>query len=150
MHRISAKKTNEAVVKEHSAGGIVYQQQDGMIQVAIIYREYHHDWTLPKGHLEEGETAEQAALREVNEEAGLICEIIAHIGHSVYRFRNKHKQLIEKRVDYYLMKLLKDEQRIQLEEIDTVIWLPFMEAVKKLSFKRDRELVQRAVAQIPV
>ncbi len=133
---------------EHSAGGIVYKLESSQIQIAIIYRTYHHDWTLPKGHLEKNETEAEAALREVREESGLTCEIVSHIGHSVYRFRDKQKQLIEKRVDYFLMKLLEDHHEIQLEEVDEVRWFPFMEAIGKLTFPHDKDLVKQAVAKI--
>jgi len=135
---------------EHSAGGIAYRIFENRLEVAIIYRSYHEDWTLPKGHLEEGETSEQAALREVQEEAGLECELLALVGDSTFRFRERRsKKLIEKKVDYYLMRLLKDHGEVQLEEVDSVHWLPFGEAIRKLTFQRDQDLVKLAIALIP-
>ncbi|OIP97795.1 hypothetical protein AUK40_02550 [Candidatus Wirthbacteria bacterium CG2_30_54_11] len=143
-------KGKPEVSLEHSAGGIVYKRAGDLILIAITYRDYHKDWTLPKGHLEEGETAEQAALREVREETGIIARIVTHIGSSTYRFRDKKaKKLIEKLVDYFLMEMVEDSGVIQLEEIDEVAWLPFIEAIHRLSFPRDRDLVQQAVARIP-
>lgn len=146
-HR-SHRRNNQKIKREHSAGGIVYKLEDGLIQIAIAYREYHHDWTLPKGHLEPGETSQEAALREVEEEVGLIGRIEHLVGHNVYRFRNKDKQLIEKKVDYYLMSLERDKRKIQVEEIDQVKWLPFLDAIKKLTFKADKDLVKQAVSMI--
>jgi 8-oxo-dGTP pyrophosphatase MutT (NUDIX family) len=141
-------KPQTEIIQEHSAGGIVYKMENQQIMIAVIYREYHHDWTLAKGHLEPGETTEQAALREVMEECGLRCELKDYVGYSVFRFRNKHKQLIEKKVDYYLMKLLEDTHKVQTEEVDEVVWLPFLDAIKQLSFKRDQNLVKQAVGKI--
>lgn len=144
-------KTPDGYFLEHSAGGIVYRVHGGQIEIAIAYRTYHHDWTLPKGHLEDEETEEQAALREVEEETGLVCEIIAHVGFSTYRFRDrKNKKIIEKRVDYFLMKLTRDKGQIQHEEVDKVEWFPYIEAINKLSFKRDQDLVKHAVTKIDV
>jgi len=149
--RPKSKLTADGYHLEHSAGGIVYRLHEGQIEVAIAYRTYHHDWTLPKGHLEDDETIEQAALREVEEETGMICEIVSHVGSSTYRFRErKQKKNIEKRVDYFLMKLIKDKGQIQLEEVDKVEWFPFLQAIKKLTFKPDQDLVKQAVAKIQV
>jgi len=142
-------KKEKEYVQEHSAGGIVYKMDEGMIKIAIVYREYHTDWTLPKGHLEGDETAEQAAVREVSEETGLIAEPIVHVGYNDYKFRDRKKGIyIQKRVDYFLMKMIRDEGRFQKEEVDEVAWLPFVEAIRKLTFKRDKDLVKQAVARI--
>ena len=90
----------------------------------------------------------QILKETLEEEVGLVCEIVRLIGHNIYRFRNKDKQLIEKKVDYYLMKLKQDKNQVQVEEIDIVEWLPFMDAIKKLTFKPDKDLVQQAVSKI--
>lgn len=137
-----------SVTQEFSAGGIVFRVDTDGIKIAAIYREFHRDWTLPKGHIEAGETAEQAAVREVKEEIGVDARIIRHIGHSVYNFKNQENQPIEKRVEYFLMEALSDSTGVQLEEVDKMEWLPFMRAITQLTFSRDQDLVKQSVAEI--
>lgn len=141
--------SQQPLSQEHSAGGIVYKIDNDGIKIAVIYREFHQDWTLPKGHLEEGESPEQAAIREVKEEVGLDTNIIKHIGYSIYRFTDRKKQeLIQKKVDYFLMELVKDNNQIQESEVDKLEWLPFMKAIDRLSFNRDQDLVKQCIAEI--
>ena len=66
---------------EYSSGGVVYRKVgDNDYEVALVYRKRHDDWSLPKGHIEEGETREETALREVKEETGLDARIVEPLG----------------------------------------------------------------------
>ncbi len=67
-----------------AAGGLVVRRQHGGLEIAVVHRPVHQDWSFPKGKLEEGETFELAALREVEEETGLACRLLRFIGHTEY------------------------------------------------------------------
>ena len=62
---------------QQKAGGIIIRKRDGVIDVFLIHRHRYNDWSFPKGHVDAGESLEEAALREVREEAGVECQIIA-------------------------------------------------------------------------
>ena len=115
-----------------AAGGIVVR--DG--RVLLVHRPRYDDWTFPKGKLEPGETWDDAALREVEEETGLRCELGREIGRTQYQSRGEPKE-----VRYFSM-TSSDEPRAQ-NEVDEVRWLTFDEAGELLSYVYDRELASR-------
>ena len=88
-------------ITEESAGGVVFFHEDGMVKVILISRENDLVWCLPKGKLENGETKEQAALREVKEETGVIAEIVAPLKAITYSYSNNFLNVeVDKRVDF--------------------------------------------------
>jgi 8-oxo-dGTP diphosphatase len=116
-----------------AAGGVVVR--DG--RVLLIHRPQYGDWTLPKGKLEDGEEWEDAALREVEEETGLRCELGDEVGRTRYvdsRGRNKE-------VRYYRM--TGGGEPTAQNEVDEVRWAPLDGAIEQLSYERDRELLRR-------
>src|SRR5205085_4081353 len=90
---------------EHSSGGAVISFRDGAPFVAMIATRGRTRWGLPKGAVSAGETSEQAALREVQEETGLDAEIIGRLDTIEYFFR-AGDTLIRKSVDFYLMNFI--------------------------------------------
>ena len=98
---------------EHSSGGAVISFREGTAYVALIATRGKTRWGLPKGAAAEGETSEQAALREVNEETGLLAEIVKPLDTIEYFYRASGT-LIRKRVDYYLMTFVGGELTPQL------------------------------------
>ena len=116
-----------------AAGGVVVR--DG--RVLLVHRPQYDDWTLPKGKLEDGESWEAGALREVAEETGLACDLGEEVGRTRYvdsRGRNKE-------VRYFRMSTA-GEPRAQ-NEIDDVRWVGFDDADALLSYDRDRALLNR-------
>src|SRR5436305_8975308 len=89
---------------EYSAGGVVFRAAPGAKdwEIVAVQRARHGDWSLPKGHIEQGETQEQAALREVKEETGLDARILHSLGEVQYFYRDKKGALIHKFVYHYL------------------------------------------------
>lgn len=123
-----------------AAGGVVSRAaSDGQVELALVHRPAYDDWTLPKGKLLDGETHERAALREVEEETGLLCEVLRPVGDTAYVDRKGR----EKVVSYWLMKPLSGSFRPS-EEVDELRWLPLDDALALLSYEQDRALVRRA------
>jgi 8-oxo-dGTP diphosphatase len=130
---------------EHSAGGAVISLRDGVPHVALIATRGRTRWGLPKGAVSEGETSEQAALREVLEETGITAEIIRTLDTIEYFFR-AGDTLIRKRVDFYLMRFLAGDLKPQLSEVDDVEWVELKSAIQRASFDSERKLLEVALA----
>jgi 8-oxo-dGTP diphosphatase len=129
---------------EHSSGGAVVTTRNGAAYVALIATRGRTRWGLPKGAVAQGETSEQAALREVLEETGLQAEIVKLLDTIEYFFR-AGDTLIRKRVDFYLMRYLGGELTPQLSEVDDVEWVELSEAIERASFESERKLLEAAL-----
>jgi 8-oxo-dGTP diphosphatase len=100
-----------------------------------VHRPRHDDWSLPKGKLEDGESWEEAAVREVEEETGLRCELGDEVGRTHYVVPDGPKE-----VRYFRMTA--DGEARPQNEVDEVRWLTPREAAELLSYPYDRELVE--------
>ena len=103
----------------------------------LVHRPRYDDWTLPKGKLEDGESWEDGALREVEEETGLACELGDEVGRTRYvdsRGRNKE-------VRYFAM--TSDGGETAQNEVDELRWVPLEDAAALLSYDRDADLLSR-------
>jgi 8-oxo-dGTP diphosphatase len=119
-----------------AAGGLVVRRQGGFLQVAIVHRPVHQDWSFPKGKLEVGETFEMAALREVEEETGLVCRLLRFIGHTEYVDRKGRP----KAVAYWIM-AAEGGFFVPNSEVDELHWVSLEQAAILLSYPRDSELI---------
>ena len=115
-----------------AAGGVVLR--DG--SVLVIHRRRHDDWSLPKGHVEAGETWQEAALREVWEETGLRCELGEYLGATNYVAPAEGA----KEVRYWLMTA--DGEAVASHEVDAVCWATLDEARDLLSYESERSLLE--------
>jgi 8-oxo-dGTP diphosphatase len=121
-----------------AAGGVVYRDDgDGAPDVLLVHRPRYDDWTLPKGKLLPGESDEAAALREVEEETGLSCELGDELPSSRYRDKSGRPKVVR----YWAMRPVGGEFEPH-DEVDEVRWLPVAEADGALSYPRDREILQ--------
>jgi len=119
-----------------AAGGVVLRQGDEAIEICVVHRPRYGDWTLPKGKLEPDESFEEAALREVEEETGLRCELGREIESTDYTDGKGRPKIVR----YWLMEVL-DGGFEPNDEVDEMRWMTAPEAVDALSYERDRELV---------
>jgi 8-oxo-dGTP diphosphatase len=136
------------LTSEYSAGGVVFRHNGEGIDVALIYRTRHDDWSIPKGHIEAGESREQAALREIKEETGLDARILHPLGEATYFFRKKGGELIRKTVYHYLMEALSADLGKPNWEVTEARWVPITEARALLSYEKDREIIEKAVEDL--
>ena len=146
----------------HSAGGVAYQiapdngngasgngaSGNGAIQIALIATNQGDRWQLPKGRLEPGEEPLQAAIREVLEETGLITEHEAFLKTIEYRYVDTYSrvvpELVIKRVDFYLLRVVGGNLNSNSYEVDDVAWRTPMEALAQLTFISEQECVRLA------
>lgn len=119
----------------------MFSLRDGAPHVALIATRNKTRWGLPKGAVAEGETSEQAALREVREETGLEAEIVRPLDTIEYYFR-AGDTLIHKRVDFYLMRYVAGELEPQLSEVDAVEWVELSASLQRASFDSERKLLE--------
>ena len=127
-----------------AAGGILTRfVPGGRVEVACIFRESRGDWTFPKGKLDEGETFEEAALREVREETGMSCHVVRFVGTTNYTHRKGRPKIVA----YYLMAVNEGEFTPN-EEVDELVWVPLEQVRGHLTWERDQELFD-LVVQLP-
>ena len=129
-----------------SAGGIVVRYEAGRPQLVIGSRRRERDgrtWTLPKGTPNRGESTEQTALREVEEETGLVVRITGPLRDIEYRFVQSGTR-IHKTVHYFMMEPVGGSLERHDHEFDQVRWIDFSEATAVLTFETERALVARA------
>lgn len=133
-------------VKEVSAGGVIYRKNGSEIKIALIH--VRNRWGLPKGHVEEGESIEATALREVREETGLEGKVVRKLGDIRYSYRDKTRKgepvRIYKRVYFFLLRYTKGEVQAHDHEVDETRWFPIEEAIKNLKFATERTMVHLA------
>jgi 8-oxo-dGTP pyrophosphatase MutT (NUDIX family) len=136
-------------VHETSAGGLVIDGLDGPkeSQVAALIgridRRGRMLWSLPKGHIELGETAEQTAIREVAEETGIHGTVLAALGSIDYWFVTEGRR-VHKTVHHYLMRFLGGELSDEDVEVSEVAWVPLKELPSKLAYADERRLAEVA------
>lgn len=135
-----------STVDETSAGGLVVRRDGGQLLVALIARYDRRRrlvWSLPKGHVEEGETVEQAALREVREETGLTAEIVQPLGVIDFWFAVEDRR-IHKTVHHFLMRFESGEICDDDVEVVEVQWVPFDDVPARLAYRDERRLAAKA------
>jgi 8-oxo-dGTP diphosphatase len=140
---MSAFETKEQV----SAGGVVYRRRGRKFEVALISVGEAARWQLPKGLVGRGESAEEAALREVSEETGLACEVVAELERVEYWYFSKggaRRVRFHKFVHFYLMRYLSGDVSGHDDEVNEARWVEIEEAEKMLAFKGEKKALAEA------
>ena len=161
------------MVRQFSAGGVVFRKKDNQILWLLIQPaggparkslrfalaggdEFHKQirWQLPKGLVGEDEKMEETAVREVAEEGGVKAKIIAKIDTIKIFFRNtfegKPEEKVLKTITFYLMEYLGEKTDGHDEEVAEIAWLAFEEAKEKLTFKSEKEILEKAKEMLPI
>ncbi len=134
------------VKKEISAGGVVYRREGDAIEVILASRRTRRGdlaWGLAKGGVEEGESMEQAAIREVLEETGLTVALEGSLGETKY-FYVWGDARIRKTVHFFLMRHTGGDPHDRDDEMEEVRWFPLERALKRAAYRGEREVLERA------
>ena len=131
-----------------AAGGILVHNGN----ILLLYRPSRGEVRLPKGHIEEGESPVEAALREVREEAGYAhLDVVADLGTQRVQFVDPYRERQVTRDEHYFLMRLRGEQRVERGEHEqqfTPVWVPADDAVAHLTFEAEQEFARRALRWI--
>ena len=137
--------------RETSAGGVVdHRTDDDAIEICLAARRTRRGdlvWGLPKGAVEEDESPEDAAVREVREETGLDAEIEDDLG-TIRYFYVWEGVRIRKQVHFFLMRETGGDITEHDEEMEDVRWFPLSRSVKRAGYRGERDVLQRAVERL--
>src|SRR6266567_4508491 len=150
-------------IRAFSAGGVVFrlipgdskgkkgisdqwsaaQYSNMSVEVALVGRSHSGMWALPKGTPESGETLEQVAVREVQEETGLVVRLIAYIGNISYSFVRDQIRY-QKQVRHFLLEAIGGDTKFHDHEYDLVEWFPLSEACRRLTYQNEVNILYQA------
>ncbi len=120
----------------------------GELRSVVVQHAAHSGWGFPKGKCEEGELVEETAIREVAEETGYLCTIVADVGYTRYSFTSKKGVIIDKQVDWFLMQIDGAQEPTHAEEIMAIAMPEVAQLSGHLTYEDDRQLLARALPQI--
>jgi ADP-ribose pyrophosphatase YjhB (NUDIX family) len=132
-------------VEEVSAGGLLVTGEGGGARGVLIGkldRRGRLVWSLPKGHVEQGESLEQTAVREAREETGIVGEVMAPLGLVDYWFVAEGRR-IHKTVHHFLLRAVGGELSNADVEVTEVAWVPLAEIPERLAYPDERRLIER-------
>ncbi len=130
------------VVREYSAGGLVFDDRGRVAIIARHSRSGHLEWCLPKGHIEKGETPQQTAVREVHEETGILGEVVDSIATIDYWFTGT-SQRVHKLVHHFALRQIGGELTVEGDpdhEAEDAIWVDFADLDDVLSYPNERKI----------
>ncbi|MCL5439161.1 MAG: NUDIX domain-containing protein [Patescibacteria group bacterium] len=148
---------------EFSAGGIVHKRENNKILILVAQHSQHHGWVFPKGLIgpstgsgqEKKETKEEAAVREVEEETGILGKIEKELPAVTYWYQfegnpstGSGQEKIKKTVYYFLMQYVSGDTKNHDHEMENVEWLDIHEVEKRLTYKSDKQVWQVALRAI--
>jgi len=142
-----SKPARSPVRREVSAGGVVYRRDGQSIEIVLASRRTRRGdlaWGLAKGGIEEGESLEDAAIREVREETGIEAVVEASLGDTRY-FYVWEEIRIRKTVHFFLMRATGGDPAERDDEMEEIRWFPIERALKRAAYRGEREVLGRAL-----
>jgi 8-oxo-dGTP pyrophosphatase MutT (NUDIX family) len=151
-------------IRAYSAGGVVFRlvprylaedgdgidhqksgehAREGSIEVVLVGRSHPGIWVLPKGTPQAGETIEQVAVREAQEETGLQVRLVSYIGSITYSFV-RHQVRYHKQVRHFLLEAIGGDTALHDQEYDMVEWFPLYEACRRLTYQNEVNILYQA------
>jgi 8-oxo-dGTP pyrophosphatase MutT (NUDIX family) len=133
--------------REISAGCVVYRRSNTVVEVALIQPHERKAWALPKGLIEPGEPAEEAARRETREEAGLSGAIVTKIDTIKYSYVAKWEKpatRVFKIVTFYLLRYTDGDPSQHDREVDRVEWFPIDKAISSATYPQEKAILKKA------
>lgn len=124
-----------------AGGGVVWRRRHGEVEVLLVHRPRYDDWSIPKGKAEPGESDEDCALREVEEETGLRCELGAELGATEYVDRKGRDKVVR----YWAMRPVSGAFEPG-DEVDEIAWVAPEAALRRLSYAHDAAIVRAFAA----
>lgn len=126
----------QEIVREPTAGGIVFRRNKKNEIEILLIQDAKDRWTIPKGHIEDGETAQATAKREIGEEAGLTdVDVLGWLGKIHFRYRRIDK-LVLMTTQIYLVRAKGDTNAIKKEEwMNGIKWFSFAEALDLIEYE---------------
>jgi 8-oxo-dGTP diphosphatase len=126
-----------------AAGGILQRSTPRGDEVMVVYRKRHQDWTLPRGKVKDGESFQEAAMREVQDETGCSCRIGNYLGTISYSDNGVPKVVL-----FWKMTFVEDKGARSNDEIGEALWLPIAAAIERLTHAQEKALLSR-VGSLP-
>ncbi|MFD2246082.1 NUDIX hydrolase [Pontibacter ruber] len=140
-----------ATVQQVSSGGVAFRHTGTSVEVALISVGPEARWQLPKGIVDPGETPEATAVREVREEAGIVAELIEKLNTIEYWYFGKQdaqRVRFHKFVHFFLLSYRSGDISKHDWEVNEARWVPITEAKAMLSFKSERQVLEKAEERI--
>ena|SRR3990167_1019478 len=138
------------VVREPTAGGIIYRRAEKTNDIEILLiQDAKNRWTIPKGHIEEGESSRQTAEREIREETGLQeMKVLNWLGKINFRYR-RQQSLVLMTTEIFLVEALGDTNKLQPEEwMNGIKWMPANDALEKIEYEDIGKIILLALKKI--
>lgn len=136
MRHPDIENTNAEVIE--AAGGLLWRDTPQGPEIAIVHRKRYDDWTMPKGKRDPGERWQETALREIEEETGCRAELVSFAGSTAYTVSGVAKVVL-----FWNMRLMGESTFTPNEEVDQLLWLSKHDAMAKLSYQTEREILEK-------